>query len=223
MEETKGSNTTSALTLEQARDSMLSYVAQGHAGHYNIGQLYNYVVDNGLAEKNGFESAQQFFSQQVKALSQATLSLYGTVSREFSEPVCVAYGMTNLGALLTYEKLLGVKLPEGDPGRAPIEVPREDGTVEQKSFADCTLEELKRALKHKRAPASTSVPTVDAARVQFLRDSLLKHFAKSARVRVNARVHRGKTLLTVQDVPLSELERLAEALLDGMQPVRAVG
>jgi hypothetical protein len=223
MEATNGSSTTFALTLKQVCDSILNYVAQGNAGHYNIGRLYNYVVDNGLAEKNGFKSAREFFSQQVKALSQATLSLYGAVSKEFPESICVAYGMTNLGALLTYEKLTGVQLPEGDPGSAPIEVPQESGAVQQKPFSDCTLEELKLALKHKRTPARASVSSMDAARVQFLSDSLARHFKENARVRVNARVHRGKTLVSMQDVPLAELERFAEALLDGLQPVRAVG
>ncbi|HEX8826314.1 MAG TPA: hypothetical protein VF794_40790 [Archangium sp.] len=217
------SNATSELTLEQVRESILGYVAQGNAGHYHIGRLYNQVVSNKLAEKGGYTSAQLFFSQHVKALSQATLSLYGTVSQEFSEPLCVAYGMSKLGALLTYEKLTEIPLPEGDPGRTSIEVPRQDGSVQRMPFADCSLEELKLALKHKRATAKVPVPAGEAARVQFLRDSLMKHFQENARVRVNARVHRGKTLLSVQDVPLADLERFAEALLDGMQPVRAVG
>ncbi|QRN98846.1 hypothetical protein JRI60_07395 [Archangium violaceum] len=222
MQDTNGSDTLSTLTLEQAKDSILAYVAQGNSGHYNIGRLYNHIVDNDLARKSGYDSAQEFFSQHVKVLSKATLSLYGTVSREFSEPICVAYGMTLLGTLLTYEKAAGLRLPEGDPGQVPIEVPVEGGTVQSKPFADCSLDELKLALKHKRVPA-TPVSSSDAARVQFLRDSLMKHFAKSSRVSVSARVHRGKTLLSVQDVPLAELERFAEALLDGMQPVRAVG
>jgi hypothetical protein len=219
MEATNGSDTF-ALTLQQVCDSILRYVAQGNAGHYNIGRLYNYVVDNGLAEKNGFESALEFFNQKVKVLSQATLSLYGAVSKEFPEPICVAYGMTKLGALLTYEKLTSAQLPEGDPGSAPIEVPQEGGGVQRKAFADCTQDELKLALKHKRTPAPVPVPNVDAARVQFLSDSLARHFKENTRVRVNARVHRGKTLVSMQDVPLAELERFAEALLDGMHPVR---
>lgn len=222
MDETKGSNTPLALTLEQVRDSISGYLAQGHSGHYNIGKLYRYVVANNLAATGGYDSAQDFFSQNFKALSKATLSLYGTVSQEFSEPICVAYGMTHLGTLLTYENLSGVKLPEGDPGSVPIEVPGEDGVVQRKPFADCSQDELRLALKHKRKPIEP-VPAVDAARVQFLSESVARYFSENSRVRVNSRVHRGKTLVTMQDVPLSELERFAEALLDGMQPVRAVG
>ena len=36
------------LTLEQVRDSILNYLEQGNAGHYGIGRLYNYTVDNKL-------------------------------------------------------------------------------------------------------------------------------------------------------------------------------
>jgi hypothetical protein len=221
MDETKGSDTLE-LTLEQVRDSILGYLAQGHSGHYNIGRLYRYVVDNKLADTGGYASAQDFFSQNFRTLSKATLSLYGTVSQEFSEPICVAYGMTNLGALLTYEKLTGVQLPEGDPGSVLIEVPGEDEVVQRKPFADCTLEDMRLALRHKRKPV-VPVPAVDAARVQFLSESVARYFSGNSRVRVNSRVHRGKTMVTMQDVPLAELERFAEALLDGMQPVRAVG
>jgi hypothetical protein len=223
MDETKGSNTPFAQTLEQVRDAILGYLAQGHSGQYHIGRLYRQIVANKLAEKGGYNSAQEFFSQHFKALSKATLSLYGTVSEEFSEPICVAYGMTSLGALLTYENLTQVQLPEGDPGGTPIDVPGEDGVVQRKPFADCSLEELRLALRHKRKPARVPVPDGDAARVQFLSDSLARYFAENSRVRVHSRVHRGKTLVSMQDVPLSELERFAEALLDSLQPVRAVG
>jgi hypothetical protein len=223
MNEVNDSNATPELTLDQVRDSILGYVAQGNAGHYQIGRLYNYVVAKDLAGKGGYASAQLFFSEHVKVLSQATLSLYGSVAKEFSEPVCVAYGMTKLGTLLTYEKVAKLQLPEGDPGHTTIEVPLEDGAVQRMPFADCTLEEMKRALKHKRTSDKEPVPAGEAARVQFLQDSVMRHFKENARVRVNARVHRGKTLVSMQDVPLAELERFAEALLDGMQPVRAVG
>jgi hypothetical protein len=223
MNEVNDSNATPELTLNQVRDSMLGYVAQGNAGHYQIGRLYNYVVANDLAVKGGYASAQLFFSEHVKALSQSTLSLYGSVAKEFSEPVCVAYGMIKLSTLLTYEKLAKLQLPEGDPGHTSIEVPLEDGAVRRMPFADCTLEDLKRALKHKRTTDKEPVPAGEAARVQFLKDSVTRHFKENAHVRVDARVHRGKTLVSMKDVPLAELERFAEALLDSLQPVRAVG
>ncbi|OJT23179.1 hypothetical protein BO221_20110 [Archangium sp. Cb G35] len=224
MEQTNGSNTLPELTLEQVRDSILGYLEQGNAGLYNIGRLYNYTVDNKLAEKNKYESAQQFFSQQLKALSQSTLSRYGAVAREFSEEACKKYGVMNLTTLRSYAAAADIQPTSGDPGATPIDVPQEDGRVVRKPFAECTMEELKLAVKGKRNPSRATMPATDAARVEFMRESLSRHFAQSARVQFKTNIKGGKTFLTIQGVPLEEVERLMEALLDGlMPPVRAVG
>lgn len=223
MEENKGSNGNSTLTLDQVKDSILSYLAQGNVGHYNIGRLYNYTVDNKLAEKNGYESAQQFFSQNIKALSQATLTRYGAVAREFTEEACRKYGVTNLNALRTYAGAASIQPTPGDPGPTPIDIPQKEGGMAQKPFSDCTMEELTRAVKHKRAPSRATPPTTDAARIDFMRESLARHFAKGARVQLKTNVQKGQTLLTIQGVPLADMERLMEALMDGLTlpPVRA--
>lgn len=99
MSETNGSGTSVMMTLQQVRESILGYVAQGNAGHFHIGRLYNHTVENKLAEKEGFDSAQQFFSQHIKALSQAMLSRCGTVAREFTEQACGKYGVTSENAI----------------------------------------------------------------------------------------------------------------------------
>lgn len=221
MSETNGSGTSPTLTLQQVRESILGYVAQGNAGHFHIGRLYNHTVENKLAEKEGFDSAQQFFSQHVKALSQAMLSRCGTVAREFTEQACRMYGVTNLSALLTYAGEVDLRPDGNDPGSTPIDVPQEGGDVVRKPFADCTVEEVRRATKYKRNPTRATMPTPEATRVQLMRDALMRHFAQRGNVRFNARYQRGKTLLSLQNVPLEEVERLAEALLEGLQPVRA--
>jgi hypothetical protein len=226
MEELNGSNTTSALTLQQALESILGYLEQGNAGHYKIGQQYNYIVGNELAEKNGYENAQQFFSQHVKALSQATLTRYGAVAREFTEEACTKYGVTNLSALRTYAAVANLQPVSGDPGPTPIDVPqKEGGLVVRKLFSECSVEELKLAVKSKRQPSQATMPTPDADRVKLMRESLSRYFAKGARVQLKTSVQRGQTLVTIQGVPLVEMERLMEALMDGLlpSPVRAVG
>jgi hypothetical protein len=226
MEETNGSTTPSTLTLQQALASILGYLEQGNAGHYKIGQLYNYIVGNELAEKNGYESARQFFSQHVKALSQATLSRYGAVAREFTEEACTKYGVTNLSALRTYAAVADIQPVSGDPGPTPIDVPQtQGGLVTRKLFSECSVEELKLAVKNKRQPSRATMPTPDTARVALMRESLSRYFAKGARVQLKTSVQRGETLVTIQGVPLAQMERLMEALLDGLmpQPVRAVG
>ena len=152
MSETNGSNTQPELTLVQVRDSIRSYVTQGNAGHYSIGQLYNYTVANELAEKEGFASAQEFFSQNFKELAQATLSRYGAVAREFTEEACRKYGVVKLTTLSTYARLEELELASSDLGSLSIDVPQDGGAVAPKPFAECSLEELRLALKHKRKP-----------------------------------------------------------------------
>jgi len=223
MEQTNESNTPPELTLEQVRDSILSYLEQGNTGHYSIGRLYNYTVDNKLAEKNKYDSAQQYFSQHIKTLSQSTLSRYGAVAREFTEEACTKYGVMNLTTLRTYVAAADIQATSDDPGATPIDVPREDGHVVRKPFAECTMEELKLAVKSKRKPSRATMPTTDVARVEFMRESLSRHFAKGTRVQFKTNLKGGKTFLTIQGVPLEEVERLMEALLDGiMPPVRAM-
>ncbi|WP_309892658.1 hypothetical protein [Archangium sp.] len=226
MAETNESNTTPALTLEQVRDSILDHLEQGNAGHYRIGQLYNYTVDTRLAEKNGYDSAQLFFSQEIQALSQATLTRYGAVAREFTEEACTKYGVINLTTLRTYANAAEFELTSDDPGSTPIDVPQKDGgALMRKSFSDCSLEELRLAVKHKRAPSQKAPPASEMARIELMRESLSRHFAKGARVQLKTNSSRGKTLVTIQGVPLADMERLMEALMDGLipPPVRAAG
>ncbi|WP_257453097.1 hypothetical protein [Archangium lipolyticum] len=225
MVQTNGGNTLSELTLEQVADSIRTYLRQGNAGHYNIGLLYNHTVDNQLAEKNGYESAQAYFSQHFEELSQATLTRYGTVAREFTEEACGMYGVMKLITLRTYLQVAELQFAAGEPGATPIDVPEEGGIVKQKPFAECSLEELRQAVKHKRNPTRATMPTTDADRVEFMRQCFSRHFAKGTRVQLKTNFQRGKTLLTIQGVPLDDVERLMEALMDGFQPqlVRSAG
>jgi hypothetical protein len=101
----------------------------------------------------------------------------------------------------------------------PIEVPQEDGTVSTRPFAECSVAELKLAVMHKRQPASgSSLPVADGTRVENLRHTLAQRFSRNYRVKVEARVKRGKTFVSVMNVPLEELDTLTEALMDGMAP-----
>jgi hypothetical protein len=217
MSETNASNTLPDLTLEQVRSSIRAYLTQGNAGNYGIGRLYNYTVTTQLAEKNGYGSAQAFFSQNFKELAQSTLSRYGAVARQFTEEACKAYGVAKLASLSTYAKLTELVLPHNDLGSLSIDVPQDGGAVIQKSFDECNLDDLLQAVKNKRKPQKPMSAT-DTARVNFMQESFSRHFAKGARVELKASVKDGKTLLTIQGVPVEDVERLVKALMDGLQP-----
>ncbi|WP_163999663.1 hypothetical protein [Pyxidicoccus caerfyrddinensis] len=207
------------LTLEQVHKRILTLIEKGHRNGHQIGRLYNYVIDSELAQKGGFKDAQDFFKQRVKVVSQAVLSLNGAVARSFTEDVAVKYGMRNLYTLLAYAKLEGLTVEQSDPGDLPIAVPQKDGVVQSKPFADCSVEDLQSAMRHKRAPPQ-SLPEADAARVQHYRDNLQRHFTDRLSIRVDARNHLGELFITLRDIPEKEMKRLAAALVD--EPTHAL-
>jgi len=203
------------MTLDQIRDTMIALAKQGSTSAHQIGTLWNYVVDRKLAEIAGYKSAQEYFSKYVKAFSQSTLTVYGTVARNFTEAICTQYGMGNLRELLRYAEVTNATLSE-DPGSMSIDVPQEDGKTVTKPFSECSVDELERATRAKRAPAPARVPVADQARLLFFADSLDRNFEGVADVRFSSRSKSGKTLISLQDVPMTEVERLIRALQDGM-------
>lgn len=205
------------MTLDQACEALLELAAQQHTNHFRIGQIYNYVVREKLAEKHAKKSAQEYFSEHVKTLSQAVLSTCGAVAQSFTEAACTRYGVYNLHALLAYAKASNFKPSADEPGPTPIPVPQENGPVVEKPFSECSVEELKLAVKHKRAQIPAQPSPEEMVRIQAVRDSIAKLFSEeSSRTRVNSRVYLGTAYVTVQDVPVKELERLAEALMEGL-------
>lgn len=215
------SSTNLHLTLAEVRERVLQVVAQGQADAYQLGWLYNYVVDRELAKTGPYKDAADFFKKEVKVISQSVLSTYGTVARAFTATAAVKYGVNNLYVLLTYEKHSGLQVDGNEPGPTPIQVPREDGSVEQKPFAQCTVEELRLAIKHLRAPPKP-LPESAQARVEATRDALDRHLSTAHHIRVSARVERGQVLLSFKDIPEEKLLTVLEALKDSLSPVRAV-
>jgi hypothetical protein len=208
---------TLSMSLQDNLALLRELVAQQNLNSYRIGQVYNHVVDNKLAEKEAKKSAREWFGENIKTLAQSTLSLYGSVARGFTEAACERYGAYNLNALLAYAKACNFKPSANEPGPTPIAVPQKDGSVVDKPFSECTVEELELAVKSKRAQPSGQPSAEDQVRIQALRDSIARYFAEaSSRTRVNSRVYLGTSYVTLQDVPVQELEKLAEALMEGL-------
>jgi hypothetical protein len=203
------------MTLEQATATMNGLVRQGSTAAHQIGTLYNHVVQRKLAELAGYRSAQEYFSKHVKALSKSTLINYGMVARSFSEEVCTQYGVYHLRALLRYTEATGA-VPGADPGALVIDVPQENNTVAKKPFAECSVDEMERATRAKKAPPVVSVPIPDRARLLFMEDSLFRSFQGIAEVRFSTQSQEGRTLLNLQGVPMSEVPRLILALQQGL-------
>jgi hypothetical protein len=60
------------------------------------------------------------------------------------------------------------------------------------------------------------VPVTDRARLLFIEDSIFRKFEGSGDVRMTSRTEAGQTLVSVQDVPVTKLAQLVEALQEGM-------
>ena len=213
--------TTINITLAEVRERVLHVVGQGNADAYQLGWLYNYVVDRELAQQGGFKDAADFFKKEVKVLSQSSLTAYGAVARAFTATVCVKYGLHNLYTLLTYEKVAVLTVDGNEPGPTPIQVPQEDGTVAQKPFAECSMEELKRAIKHKRTPPRP-LPQDASTRLETYRNVLDQHLSGRHSIQVSARLERDKVLISFKDIPEEQMAAVIEALMDSLSPVRAV-
>jgi hypothetical protein len=214
---------TEGMTLEQVRVAMLQLMREENSNHHRMGQYYNYVVDNRLAEKAGYKDARDYFSKHLADLSQSALSMYGAVAKAFSEPVASRYGVTCLYLLLTYKDAVDLEVNHEDPGGTLIEVPDDKGQVAAKPFGDCTVEQMRRALQHKRKPASTKpLPPEAEVLAEQYREAVVGRFPKGVRVKVLVRNEKGKAVLDFKGIPVEQVSQLAAALTGELPPVREV-
>jgi hypothetical protein len=224
----KFKNTTSTAvpegtTLEQARDELKGLMAQEQTNHHRMGQLYNYIVENKLAEKAGFKDAREFLSQHLADLSQSALSMYGAVAAAFSEPVTRRFGVTCLYLLLIYKEAADLEVNPEEPGDALIEVPEETGQVTPQPFGACSVEQMRKALQRKRKPASSKpLPAEAVERAEQYRKAVAGRFAKGVLVKVHVRNQKGQAVLDFKGVPVEQVSQLIEALTGELPSVRRV-
>jgi hypothetical protein len=197
--------------LEKERSAILDLLAREEDEHWQIGVHYNRIVDGRLAQDAGFKSAQEFVSQRLGGISQATLTEYGAIAKAFPEAVAKKYGSTLLARLLSYERLTGVTLPTGDPGEVAIKVPNEEGSTSNKRFADCVLEDLRAAL-HQLHPPPKPIPPDDRRIVEALQKTL-ERMMGSAEIPIAMHARRGLAdTFVVFNLPMRYLEDLRDVL-----------
>jgi hypothetical protein len=211
------------LTREQVLDMMRELLAQETLNHFHVGLLYNYVVESDLVKGTEYKTALDFFCENIQEVSRSALASYGAVAREFSQEVCVRFGMTRLQLLLTYKKAAKIELNHDEPGGTFILVPGENNELTPMLFANCSVEDLRKALARLRSPTEQKpIPVEDRARYDQYRAGVTGRFPKGSSVRVLMRNHEGKGLITFKDIPVSEVDTLVEALLDHLHPVRHI-
>jgi hypothetical protein len=208
------------MTLEQVRKAMLDLMMEESTNHYRMGQLYNYVVDNRLAEKADYKDAEEYFSKHLSDLSFSSLRLYGAVANSFSEQVSRRYGVTCLSLLLTYKEVADLEVNHEEPGGTVIEVPEENGAVTAKPFGECSVNEMRLAIQRKRKPSSSKpLSEADLTLADQYRKAVTDRFPKGVPVRVQVRNHKGKAVLDFKGIPLEEVGKLSEALAADLSPV----
>jgi hypothetical protein len=204
-----------SITLQEVHDEFCQLLGTENANHHRMGMLYNHVVKHKLAEKAQYKNALAYFAKNIKAVSRATLLTYGAVARAFSEQVTIGFGVTRLSLLLTYKEVADIPLNNAEPGPTSIEVPNNDGVVTPKTFQDCTVEELRQAIQRKRKPSSSKpLPPEVLAQVEEYREAVIARFPEEVPVRVDARNHTAGVLISFKDIPLSQLDGLAEILMN---------
>jgi hypothetical protein len=211
------------MTLEQVRLAMLELMKAENVNLHRMGQLYNYVVDGKLAENANYKDARTYFRQHLADLSWATLTTYGSVARNFSEPIARRYGVTCLYLLLIYKEVADVEANHAEPGDTVIEVPGENGAVTSKPFGECSVAEMRLAIRRKRKPTSSKpLPSGEMALADQVREAVTGRFGPGEAVRVQVRNHKGKAVLDFKGIPLSQLAKLSEALSTPPAVVRPV-
>jgi hypothetical protein len=146
-------------TLEEARVIIRHLLAEESYNQQRIGELFNHVVRNRLAEAAGYPGALEYFTQHVRELPRACLLRYAVVASAFSAETAARHGITCLGMLIAYAKAARLRVDLEEPGMTPIRVPCPEGQVREKPFAQCSEEELRGALRTQWAlPAATALP-----------------------------------------------------------------
>jgi len=207
------------LTREQALDTMRRFVAEETRNHVLMGLLYNYLVDSKLLEGTQFKSALDYICENIQEASRSALLMYGAVARVFTQEVCTQFGMTRLRLLLTYKDAAKIELNDAEPGGTFIQVPDEHGEVKPKLFAHCGVEELRQALAHLRKSDITPVPAEERELVDRYREAITRSFPQGTAVRVQLRNESGSALVDVKGIPVWQMEKLAEAILEQSYPV----
>jgi hypothetical protein len=203
------------------RTEVLRLMGQESLDHHRMGQLYNYTVENKLAEKAGYKDARDFFSQRLADLSQTSLTLYGAVAAEFSAPVARRFGVTCLYLLLTYAEAADVVVNPEEPGPTLIEVPDDTGQVRSMRFGECSVDQMRRALKRKRKPASSKpLPADVLALADQYRAAVTSRFHQGGRIQVQVRNQKGKVVFDFKGIPVEQVSQLG-AVLTGEPPPAA--
>ena len=119
-----------------------------------------------------------------------------------------------MGLLHTYRDATKLELNPEEPGPTSILVPDKQGQVSPKLFENCSVEDLRQALKHLRdSTPGTPFPPEDRAEVDGYREAILRTLPQGSPVRVLLDRHQEESVMELRTLPLTQVDKLLEALL----------
>ena len=142
--------------------------------------------------------------------------MYGVVAENFSEPVARRFDVTSLRLLVAYTEAAGVEVNPDEPGDTPIEVPDGRGHVTERHFSECSVAQLRVALRRKRKPAfSKPLPPEALAVAEQYSGAVGASFpaGRGTRVRTAVRNEKGMPVMDFKSVPVWKVPQMAAALL----------
>jgi len=181
-----------------------------------IGELLAYAIDRRLPQKNGYDNARQMFEVEFKDTKKSTLNLYIAVARNFSEAIAQLYGVTKLGRFLALMKETKEKIP-ADPGPYVIKVPQRNAPDLEKTFAECTRDELNLAITKLKKP-KLKLPVEHADVVDRVHDTVIETLGPDTEASVKAVSKDGRTLVSIEHVDVEALDTLLAALVAAKAP-----
>jgi hypothetical protein len=201
-------------TIDTEEAALIALDSASDDANWQKGYHYNNIVDGNLAAQRGFKTAHDYLAS-VKGLirSQASLSLYGVVAKNFVEDVAKKYGCSKLNELIVYAHAKGIATPAGDPGDALIDVPQPDGSTSPKKFSECSVADLREA-KANAKPADP-LPQSALTRQAGLDAALLALLGKHGHVKLVPKMKDGAVAWTIHgDIPDALLSAVAGAIKD---------
>jgi hypothetical protein len=202
------------LTAEQVVDTMRQLTKDETRNHILMGLLYIYLVDSKLLEGTKYKNPMDFLCSNVEEVSRTALMDYSAVARVFTEQVASRYGMSRLRLLLSYKDATKLEINPEEPGSASILVPDKKGQVSPKLFENCSVEDLRQALKYlKESTPGTPFPPEDRAMVDGYRAAILRSMPQGSPVRVVLDRHKDESVMEIRAIPLTQVDKLIEGLM----------
>jgi hypothetical protein len=208
------------MSIEEARGEIVVLMREENRNHHRMGLLHNHVVDKKLAQAANYKDAPDYFTKTLPDLSYASLRLYGAVAKVFSEELSVRFGISCLYLLLIYKEVAELKVDVEEPGDIAIEVPDEKGVVTTKRFGDCSVEQMRQAIRRKRKPTSSKpVPPEAVALADQYQVAVKDLFPKGTLAKVQVRNEKGEAVLDFKGIPVTHVSKLAAVLTADLAPM----